>query len=74
MELFSEELAILDRNTVKYMIDEMQEEIDQQKAEIARQKEVLAEKDCALAKLREEYEAALLRIAQLEAHADRGRV
>lgn len=31
MELFSKELRELDRNTVQYMIDEMQEEINQQK-------------------------------------------
>ena len=31
MGMFSEELAILDRNTVKYMLDEMQNEIDEQK-------------------------------------------
>ncbi len=29
MEMFSEELAILDRNTVKYMMDEMQNEINE---------------------------------------------
>lgn len=34
MELFSEELKILDRNTVQLMIDEMQEEIDVQKETI----------------------------------------
>ena len=28
MDMFSEELAILDRNTVKYMMDEMQNEMD----------------------------------------------
>ena len=28
MKMFSEELAILDKNTVEYMIDEMQEELD----------------------------------------------
>lgn len=28
MEMFSEELRILDRNTVKYMIEEQQQEID----------------------------------------------
>ena len=32
--MFSEELAVLDRNTVKYMIDEMQNEIDEQKQTI----------------------------------------
>lgn len=51
MELFSEELKILDRNTVQLMIDEMQEEIDVQKEtiiqkdqEIERLKKLLAEK------------------------------
>ena len=34
MEMFSEELRILDRNTVQYMIDEMQAQIDSQKAVI----------------------------------------
>ena len=38
MEMFSEELRILDRNTVQYMIDEMQAEIDHQKEEIDNQK------------------------------------
>ena len=31
MGIFSEELRIMDRNTVKYMVDQMQEEIDEQK-------------------------------------------
>ena len=31
MGIFSEELAILDKNTVDYMIDEMQNKIDEQK-------------------------------------------
>ena len=34
MGMFSEELAVLYRNTVKYMIDEMQNEIDEQKQTI----------------------------------------
>ena len=33
MEMYSEELKILDRNTVKYMVDQMQEQIDNQKGE-----------------------------------------
>lgn len=55
MELYSEELKILDRNTVQLMIDEMQEELirkdqqlellsqqnDQQLLEIARLKKML---------------------------------
>ena len=35
MRMFSEELAILDKNTVEYMIDEMQEELDKKDSVIA---------------------------------------
>ena len=41
MGIFSEELRIMDRNTVKYMVDQMQEEIDSQKQEIKLLKEEL---------------------------------
>ena len=41
MGIFSEELRIMDRNTVKYMVDQMQEEIDSQKQEISIQKQQL---------------------------------
>ena len=44
MEMFSRELQELDRNTVQYMMDEMQEEIDQQKEEISQQKEEISRK------------------------------
>jgi len=46
---FSEELRILDRNTVLYMMDEQQKEIDEQK--------VLEEQMEENARLREELEA-----------------
>lgn len=52
MELFSKELRELDRNTVQYMIDEMQETIDQQKAELEEQQR--------------KYQEALERINELE--------
>ncbi len=38
MGIFSEELRILDRNTVQYMIDEMQTQIDSLKAQVDSQK------------------------------------
>ncbi|HJC31203.1 MAG TPA: PD-(D/E)XK nuclease family transposase [Candidatus Anaerobutyricum faecale] len=41
MEMFSKELQELDRNTVQYMIDEMQEVIDAQKKDLSRQREDL---------------------------------
>lgn len=60
MEMFSKELLELDRNTVQYMIDEMQDEIDSQKEQIDEQKEQLAEKDACIAE-KDAY------IAELEA-------
>ena len=36
MGIFSEELRIMDRNTVEYMIDQMQQEINSQKQDINR--------------------------------------
>lgn len=38
MEMFSKELLQLDRNTVQYMIDEMQEEIDGLKGDLQKRK------------------------------------
>ncbi len=71
MEMFSEELRILDRNTVRYMIEEQQKEIDSQREalasreaeidsqreEIASQREALADKDAEIVRLRQELEA-----------------
>ena len=61
---FSEELRILDRNTVRYMMDEQQKEIDEQKKALEEQQRELGEKQKALeaqteenARLREELES-----------------
>ena len=68
MEMFSQELRELDRNTVQYMMDEMQAEIDrkretigqqqntidQQKDTIDQQKHLLEEKEQALSASLEE--------------------
>ena len=45
MQMFSEELRELDRNTVQYMIDDMKDEIDAQKQELKEQKDLLNQKD-----------------------------
>ena len=51
MEMYSEELKILDRNTVKYMVDQMQNRIDEQKKEIeAQQQEIARLKELLAAK------------------------
>lgn len=43
MDMFSKELYELDKNTVQYMIDEMQETIDEQKSVIDKQKQEIDE-------------------------------
>ena len=48
MGLFSEELLIMDRNTVKIMVEEMSEEIKKLKEDNSTIKQDLAEKDQAL--------------------------
>ena len=48
MQIFLKELLEMDRNTVKLMIDEMQEEIEKQEQVIREKEEVLKEKDEAL--------------------------
>lgn len=62
MGMFSKELYELDRNTVRYMIDELQEENARQKEENARQKEELERKE-------EELQEALRRVKELERKA-----
>ena len=61
MNMFSKELQELDRNTVQYMIDEMQNEIDALKLE---KDSVLAEKEAALSEKDRE-------IAELKAQLSR---
>ena len=48
MDMFSEELYELDRNTVEYMIDEMQETIDKQNQTIDNQSQTISEQSQAL--------------------------
>ena len=48
MNMFSKELAELDRNTVQYMIDEMQDEIDGMQSKIDGMKEQLNDKDIVI--------------------------
>ena len=48
MELYSEELRIMDRNTVQLMIDIMQKTIDEQSESLLQNKEQLSQKDTQL--------------------------
>lgn len=54
MEMFLKELQELDRNTVQYMIDEMQEEIDGLKADLQEKENVLSKKEAENNALREQ--------------------
>jgi len=54
---FSEELRILDRNTVQYMIDEQQKEIEEQQKEIKEQQKEIEEQQEIILRLKEEIEA-----------------
>ncbi len=51
MRLFSKELEELDKNTVQYMIDEMQDTIDEQKKELDMKNQQLDEKDKTISDL-----------------------
>ena len=73
MGMFSKELQELDRNTVSYMIDEMQEEINQQKAELEgkdaalrEQKNMLEEKNMALQKQQDEIAILKQQLSKLQ--------
>lgn len=48
MGLFSKELQILDKNTVQYMIDQMQDTIDEQKNTIGEQQSIIQEQQTLL--------------------------
>ena len=52
--MFSEALRILDQNTVKYMIEELQKQLEDEKAEKAA---AIKEKDAEIAELKKQLEA-----------------
>ena len=66
MGLFSKELLELDRNTVQYMIDEMQEEIDSSKKTIAEKEHQLVEKDQLLTEQGQQLEVKNKQLQQQE--------
>ena len=66
MGMFSKELRELDRNTVQYMIDEMQETIDAQAAALEDERKRREEERKELEEERMKYAQALKRIKELE--------
>ena len=74
MGMFSEELRILDQNTVQYMIDEMQADLDKKDAQLAEKDAKIADKDSAIierdAKIAEK-DAEIKRLRQLIAEGSK---
>lgn len=66
MEMYSEELKILDRNTVKYMVDQMQEQIDSQKEQIDSQKERIDNQKEKIAAQEKEIQRLKRKLAEQE--------
>ena len=66
MEMFSKELKELDRNTVQYMIDEMQEEIDGMRRELSDKDIVLEEKNHELDRRDEEIARLKQQLEELQ--------
>ena len=54
INMFSEELQILDRNTVKYMIDELQEELDETKDQLVAAKDTIAALEAEINRLKDQ--------------------
>ena len=71
MNMFSEELAILDRNTVILMQEEMKKEIELQKAEIERNKVVLEQNKAELEQNKAELEQNKAEIERQKAENER---
>ena len=74
MSMYSEELKILDQNTVRYMVDQMQEEIDSQRAQLNGQKEQLVSQKNQLEikdKQLEQQEKELQKLRRMLAEKDK---
>lgn len=67
MRLFSEELEMLDKNMVKYMMDEMQEVIDRRKEELNQKREELNQMTAELDQIKLELERKNTQIEQQNA-------
>lgn len=57
VNMYSEALEIMDRNTVKYMIEEQKKELEEKDRLIQEQEKILKEKDAQLELLKKKYAA-----------------
>ena len=65
--MYSEALAIADKNTVKLMIDDMKEQVTNLTAEVAEKDAVIMEKDAAIMEKDAENKALRKQIEELQA-------
>ena len=77
MDLYSEALKILDSNTVKYMVEQQQEELERKEKELRSKDQELQSKDQELAAVKKTmeqkdtaYQAALSEINRLKAQIE----
>ena len=61
LHMFSEALRIMDRNTVRYMVEDQQKELEEKQKKIDEQQEQLLEKDQEIRMLREQLAKANLK-------------
>ncbi len=64
LSMFSEALRILDRNTVKYMIEELQKEVEEEKKKVEEQNTALEEQKILIDKQSAEIEALRWQLKQ----------
>ena len=62
--MYSEALSVLDANTVKYMVEQQQEEIERQRGEIDTLKKAQEQKDAMLACQEEEIARLKAQLAE----------
>ena len=67
MNMFSKELSQLDKNTVQFMIDQMQDELDAQKAKLDAQKAQLSEKDSRIVEQEAKLDAQKAQLLEKDA-------
>lgn len=66
MGIFSEELRIMDRNTVKYMVDEMQETIDEKDRQLEEKEQEIEESKQCMKEMGQQIEEKDQKIEELK--------
>lgn len=72
LNMYSEALRILDRNTIRYMIEEQQKEIEEQQKKIEQQTQELQEKDVMIEEINSNVKQLQDEIGELKLQLARG--